>query len=82
MRRPKHILILHCDQLRADCLGYAGNPDVKTPHIDALAADGTVYTEHYTVYPICTPSRYSLWSGMYVHQHGAWNNCATLPGGL
>ena len=81
MRRPKHILILHCDQLRADCLGYAGNPDVKTPHIDALAADGTVYTEHYTVYPICTPSRYSLWSGMYVHQHGAWNNCATLPGG-
>ena len=46
-----------------------------------VAADGTVYTEHYTVYPICTPSRYSLWSGMYVHQHGAWNNCATLPGG-
>lgn len=81
MSKAKHILILHCDQLRADCLGYAGNPDVHTPHIDTLAKEGTVYPEHYTVYPICTPSRYSLWSGMYVHQHGAWTNRATLPAG-
>ena len=59
MSKAKHILILHCDQLRADCLGYAGNPDIHTPHLDALAKEGTVYPEHYTVYPICTPSRYS-----------------------
>lgn len=81
MQKPKNILILHCDQLRWDCLGYAGNPDIQTPNLDALAADSVSYTNHFTVYPICTPSRYSLWSGMYVHQHGAWNNRATLPGG-
>lgn len=81
MNKPKNILILHCDQLRWDCLGYAGNPDIRTPNIDALAADSVNYTNQFTVYPICTPSRYSLWSGMYVHQHGAWNNRATLPAG-
>lgn len=81
MKSPKNVLILHCDQLRWDCLGYAGNPDIRTPNIDALAADSVNYTGHYTVYPICTPSRYSLWSGMYVHQHGAWSNRATLPAG-
>lgn len=81
MNKPKHILVLHCDQLRWDCLGYSGNPDIRTPNIDALARDSVSYTNHFTVYPICTPSRYSLWSGMYVHQHGAWSNRATLPGG-
>ncbi len=82
MKEPKNILIIHCDELRADCLGYAGNPDVRTPNIDALAAESVNYTEHYTVYPICTPSRYSFWTGMYVHQHCAWNNGASLPTGF
>lgn len=77
----KNILLLHVDQLRWDCLGYSGNPDVKTPNIDRLAADGVQYTQHYTVYPVCTPSRYSLLSGMYVHQHGAWTNESNLPDG-
>lgn len=81
MNKPKNILFIHCDQLRADCLGYAGNPDIKTPNIDALAVDSVNYTNQFCVYPICTPSRYSLWSGMYVHQHGAWNNGASLPTG-
>lgn len=77
----KNILLIHVDQLRWDCLGYSGNADVKTPNIDKLAADGVRYTEHYTVYPVCTPSRYSLLSGMYVHQHGAWTNESNLPDG-
>lgn len=82
MKQPKNILMIHCDQLRADCLGYAGNPDVRTPNLDRLAADSVNYTQHYTVYPICTPSRYSMWTGMYVHQNCAWNNGASLPAGF
>ena len=80
MRRP-NILLLHGDQHRWDCLGCAGNPDVKTPNLDALAAQGRRYTQHYTVYPVCTPSRYSMLSGQYVHQHTAWSNHSTLPQG-
>ena len=80
MNQP-NILILHLDELRQDCLGCYGNPDIQTPNIDALAADGVTYQNHYTVYPVCTPSRYSLFCSLYVHQHAAWDNHCTLPSG-
>lgn len=80
MKRP-NILLLHADQHRWDCLGCYGNPDVKTPSIDGLAAEGSRYTNHFTVYPVCTPSRYSLLCGQYVHQHTGWTNQSTLPAG-
>lgn len=77
-----NVLILHADQHRQDCIGAYGNKDVKTPNIDALAQDGVKYNEHYTVYPVCTPSRYSLISGLYPHQHTAWTNVSSLPSGF
>lgn len=77
-----NILILHADQLRQDCLGVYGNKDVKTPNIDSLANQGVQYNQHYTVYPVCTASRYSLVSGLYTHQHTAWTNVSTLPTGF
>ena len=80
MNQP-NILILHLDELRQDCLGCYGNPDIQTHNLDALAADGVTYQNHYTVYPVCTPSRYSLISSLYVHQHAAWDNHCTLPSG-
>ena len=80
-QRP-NILLIHTDQHRADCLGVTGNPDVRTPHIDALATEGTVYTHAFCPYPVCTPSRYSLLTGLYVHQHLGWTNRCTLPSGL
>ena len=63
MNQP-NILILHLDELRQDCLGCYGNPDIQTPNIDALAADGVTYQNHYTVYPVFTPSRYSLFCSL------------------
>ena len=78
MNHP-NILLIHADQHRADCLGCMGNPDVKTPQIDALAADGVRHTRHYTVYPVCTPSRYSMLSGLYPHQHTGWTNVSSIP---
>ena len=81
MKKP-NILLIHADQLRADCLSPYGNRDVKTPAIARLAEEGTVYDQHYCVYPVCTPSRYSLLSGQYVHQHLGWGNHCTFPSGL
>ena len=43
MTKPNIILIM-TDQLRADCLGYMGHPDVKTPYLDSLAAQGVVFS--------------------------------------
>jgi arylsulfatase A-like enzyme len=72
------VLVIYCDQFRYDCYGAAGNPDVKTPHLDALAAEGVRFTNSFCTWPVCTPSRYSLLSGMYVRQHGGFTNRATL----
>src|SRR5262245_54936347 len=73
-----NILVVIVDQHRADCIGACGNRDVRTPHIDALAADGVRYANTFCCYPVCTPSRYSMFSGMYVHDHGGSSNRATL----
>lgn len=76
------VLIIQADQFRSDCLGAAGNPDVRTPNLDRLAADGVRYTEAFCPLPVCTPSRYSLLSGLHVHQHGGWTNRSTLAPGV
>ncbi|MFP4501660.1 MAG: sulfatase [Candidatus Hydrogenedentota bacterium] len=76
-----NVLVIHTDQQRYDALGACGNPDLKTPHIDALARDGVNYTNSFCPYPVCTPSRYSLLSSRYVHEHGCWNNHCTLEPG-
>ncbi len=77
-----NVLVIHADQHRADCIGAYGNAQIRTPHLDALAADGVVYTDHFCSYPACTPSRYSLLCGQQVHQHLCWNNQSTLPPGI
>ena len=76
-----NILLIHADQHRFDCLGAYGHPDIRTPNIDALAADGVRYENSFCPFPVCTPSRYSLLSGQYVHQHRGWDNHCTLPPG-
>ena len=47
MKQPNIILIM-TDQLRGDCLGYAGHPDVKTPYLDSLASKGVVFDKAYS----------------------------------
>ena len=79
--RP-NILLVHADQHRWDCLGAYGHGDVRTPNIDALAADGVRWAESFCPFPVCTPSRYSLLTGLYVRQHLGGTNHSTLPAGL
>ena len=78
---PLHILIVHADQHRIDCLGAYGNKEIKTPHIDSLAADGVRFNNSFCTFPVCTPSRYSLLSGLPVHEHHGWDNHCTLRPG-
>ncbi|HAA77800.1 TPA: hypothetical protein DCE37_22060 [Candidatus Latescibacteria bacterium] len=77
-----NILVIQADQHRHDCLGCTGNPDVRTPNIDAIAHDGTVYENAFCPYPVCTPSRYSFLTGLHVHQHLGWSNHCTIPAGM
>jgi arylsulfatase len=61
---PNIILIL-CDELRADALGCLGSTIVQTPHLDRLAAEGTLFTQCMITQPTCTPSRASILTGCY-----------------
>ena len=81
-RRQPNVLVIQTDQYRWDCMGAYGNRQIQTPHLDALAAGGVRYDNSYCSYPVCTPSRYSLLTGLYVHQHFGWGNRSTLPPGL
>ncbi|MBN1349505.1 sulfatase-like hydrolase/transferase [candidate division KSB1 bacterium] len=82
MPQKPNILLIHADQHRFDCLGAYGNIDIRTPNIDSLAADGVVFENSFCPYPICTPSRYSLLTGLYVHQHLGFTNRSTIPAGF
>lgn len=59
--RP-NILWLFSDELRTDALGCYGNARIQpqTPHIDALAAGGVRFTQHFCPSPICVSSRTSI----------------------
>jgi arylsulfatase A-like enzyme len=64
--RPNLVLVL-ADQLRRQALGCCGDPNVATPHIDALAAGGTRFTAASSSYPVCVPFRFSLQTGEHAH---------------
>lgn len=67
-KRP-NILLIMTDQLRGDCLGIAGHPDVKTPYLDTLAAQGTLFSHAYTACPSCIAARAALHTGMSQEHH-------------
>ena len=65
----RNILFITADQFRADCLSASGHPVVRTPNLDALAAEGTRFTDNYANCVPCAPSRTSLHTGLYQETH-------------
>ncbi len=63
--KKRNVLFILADQFRADCLGAAGNPLIHTPNLDALAASGTMFTNHFVQTCPCGPSRSCIFSGRY-----------------
>ena len=66
--RP-NFLIFITDQWHPRCLGYAGHPLVRTPHIDRLAAGGMTFTRMYTSQPLCMPARATMFTGLTPRGH-------------
>ena len=64
-----NILLFYADDWRHDTLGMAGNTVVKTPVLDALAAQGVRFTQNCVTTSICWVSRASLYSGQYLARH-------------
>lgn len=79
-----NIVLLVADDLNPFYLGYAGDPDAKTPNLDALAEESTNFTRCYTASPVCMSARTSLVTGLFPHSTGCWGNSSELfvPPGL
>ena len=69
-----NILLVMTDQHNARCLGCAGEPALRTPSIDRLAAEGVLFTSAYGNSAHCGPSRVSFLTGMYEHTHRRHRN--------
>lgn len=76
--RPNIVYIL-TDQWRASATGYAGDPNVKTPHLDALAKTSLHFKNMVSVTPVCTPHRAALMTGRFPTTTGMFLNDAHLP---
>lgn len=71
------LLLIYCDELRADALSCLGGPDGLTPNIDRLAREGQNFSRAYCSSPVCVPCRWSGLTGKSVNQTGVWHNEAS-----
>jgi len=77
-QRP-NVLFINTDQQRADTLSCYGNSRVKTPHLDSLAAQGTLFTSCYATQPVCSPCRSSMVTGLFPNATSVIENNIPLP---
>ncbi len=77
-RKPNIIYIL-ADDLGYGELGAYGQEKIETPHLDALAKNGMLFTQHYSSAPVCAPARYMLLTGKhaghaYIRGNDEWKD--------
>ena len=72
------ILMIVSDQHNASITGCYGDPLVRTPNIDKLAAEGVLFERAYCPYPVCGPSRQAFKAGRYPYEIECWDNSSSL----
>ncbi len=75
--RPNIVLVMADDQGWGDT-GYNGHPELKTPHLDALAASGLRFNRFYTAHFNCSPTRGSIMTGRHPNRYGTFNPGAPI----
>lgn len=81
---PPNLVFIMADQFRGDALGCMGKEPVKTPHLDKLASEGVIFTNAVSSYPVSSPARAMLMTGMYPLNNSVTGNCnsETTPYGV
>jgi arylsulfatase A-like enzyme len=77
-RKRPNVLLITTDQQRGDAMSAVGNPWARTPHMDALAANGVYFTKSYCPYPLCSPSRSALHTSRMPHEIGVDRNSVPI----
>ena len=76
--KPPNVVLVFADQWRAQAFGYAGDPNVQTPNLDALARRSVNCTHAVSGCSVCSPARASLLTGQYPLTHGVFVNDVEL----
>ena len=79
MEKRLNVLHIMADQLVSSALRAYGNKVCKTPHIDQLAARGTLFENFYCNFPLCAPSRVSMLTGRQASRLGVFDNACDFP---
>jgi N-acetylglucosamine-6-sulfatase len=73
--KPRNIVFLLTDDHRYDALGFLkGQSFIQTPNLDAMARNGVYMKNAFVTTALCSPSRASILTGLYAHQHGVVDN--------
>lgn len=81
--RPHNILVVLTDDHRHDAMGFMKAQDFgETPTLDRLAREGVHFRNAFVTTALCSPSRASILTGLYAHQHRVVDNNHPIPPGL
>ena len=79
--KPLNVVFILSDDHRYDVMSFLGHPWVETPAMDAMAREGVYFKNAMVTTSLCSPSRASILTGQYMHNHGVVdNNVTTKPG--
>ncbi len=77
-----NVLLIMTDQQSMSAMSANGNPYLETPAMDSLVASGISFTESYCTYPVCSPARSSLMTGLMPHETGVMKNGQAVREGI
>ena len=82
MSNKPNILIILTDQHAAHLTGCYGNSIVRTPNLDRLAQEGSLFTRCYTASPVCVPARMSFMTSRLPSSNQVYNNIHILSSAI
>lgn len=79
--KPRNVVFILSDDHRYDAMSFMGHPFAKTPHMDAMAANGVHLKNAFVTTSLCSPSRASILTGLYTFRHRVIDNQRAVPDG-
>ena len=77
--RRRNVVFVLVDDLRFDAMSFMGHPVIETPNIDRMAGHGLHMKNAFVTTSLCSPSRASILTGLYAHQHQILDNSTLMP---
>jgi len=74
IRKQPNIVFIFVDQMSPRAMGWTGQMEVKTPHLDDFSESSYCFTNAYCTSPVCAPARHSIYTGVYPSRHWVFKN--------